>query len=91
MNIVLPPGLQQFVDQQIEAGTYSTPGEVVHDALRLLQERNEFRQFRLERLRQEVQIGIEQLDRGEGAPLDIEAIKAEGRRRKQEREAARAA
>jgi hypothetical protein len=36
---------------------------------------------RLEDLRKEIKIGVEQADRGEVVPLDIEEIKAEGRRR----------
>lgn len=39
------------------------------------------KQKRLDELRREVAIGIEEADRGELYPLDIEAIKAEGRRR----------
>ena len=35
----------------------------------------------LDALRAEIAIGIEQADRGEIAPLDAEAVKAEGRRR----------
>ena len=50
-------------------------------ALDCFQQLEQLRALRLEQLRREIDIGIEQLDRGEGRPLDIEAIKAEGRRR----------
>ena len=40
-----------------------------------------FRRHQIEALKNEIAIGIEQAERGEVAPLDIEAIKAEGRRR----------
>jgi hypothetical protein len=36
---------------------------------------------KLELLRKAIAIGLEQSDRGEVAPLDIERIKAEGRKR----------
>ncbi len=60
---------------------------VVHEA-RAFQEmldrieypEEELRTLKLEVLRREVEIGIEQSDRGEVAPLNIEAIKREGRR-----------
>lgn len=39
------------------------------------------RQFRLEELRREIRLGIEQADRGECAPLDVQALKDEVHRR----------
>ena len=41
--------------------------------------------MKLQQLRTDIEEGISSLDRGEGKPLDIEAIKAEGRRRLAER------
>jgi len=81
MNVSLTPELDRFVKQQVEGGMYCSSSEVIRDGLRLLKEREQLRQIRLEELRKEIAIGIEQLDRGEKAPLDFEAIKAEGRRR----------
>lgn len=61
---------------------------VVHEARafqellnRLERMEEELRAMKLEALRTEVEIGIEQSERGEVAPLDIEAIKRKGRRR----------
>jgi hypothetical protein len=39
------------------------------------------RQRQLDKLRREIQPALDRLDRGEGRVLDVEAIKAEGRRR----------
>ena len=39
------------------------------------------RQIKLEQLRKDIAIGIEAADRGEVAPLDVEAIIAEGHKR----------
>ena len=39
--------------------------EVVREALRLLDERDRMREMRLEDLRKDIQIGLDQLDRGE--------------------------
>ena len=76
MNVSLTPQLEEFVKQQVRYGLYSSASEVVREALRLL----EVRDLQLEALRNEIAIGIEQADRGEVSPLDIEAIKKEGRR-----------
>lgn len=38
MSIVIPPELQQFVDQQVASGQYPSPDEVVVDGLRVLRE-----------------------------------------------------
>jgi antitoxin ParD1/3/4 len=41
---------------------------VVREALRLLEERDQLRELKLEELRKFVAVGIEQADRGEVAP-----------------------
>src|SRR6266487_1293674 len=48
---------------------------------RWLGESRDVQNFRLEELRREIAIGIEQADRGETAPLDVQQIKDEVRRR----------
>jgi len=81
MNVSLTPELERLIQEKVESGMYHSASEVVREALRLLKERDELQRIRLEELRREIQIGLDQLDRGEVAPLDIEAVKAEGRRR----------
>lgn len=76
MNVSLTPQLEEFVKQKVRYGLYGSASEVVREALRLL----EVRDRQLEALRKEIAIGTEQADRGEVAPLDIEAIKREGSR-----------
>ncbi len=72
MNITLTPELQHWVQDQVESGSYQSASDVMQEALRLLQEQDEIRQARLEKLRQELQVGIDQLDRGEGIPFSEE-------------------
>ena len=48
---------------------------------RWLRETEEMRQFRLDELRREIAIGIEQADRGDVAPWNLEEAKTEVRRR----------
>ena len=82
MNISLTPELEEMVRQKVESGMYNSASEVIREALRLLKEQNQMRQQRLEELRREVQIGLDELDQGLGMPLTdelIEDIKARGR------------
>ena len=81
MKVSLTAELEQFVQQKIDSGNYKSANDVVCDALRLLQER----ETKLEKLRQDLAIGLEQADRGEAAPLDVEEIKTKGRRILEER------
>lgn len=78
MNISLTPHLEEIVKGKVDSGLYTSASEVMRDALRLLEERDQVRALRLEELRREIQKGI---DSGEATPLDIEDIKARGRQR----------
>jgi antitoxin ParD1/3/4 len=66
MTTAIPPDLEQFVQQQLASGEYRSAEEVVGAGLRVLQEVKR----RQEDFRKEVQIGVNQLDRGEGILLD---------------------
>jgi antitoxin ParD1/3/4 len=66
MTTAIPPELEQFVQQQLASGEYRSAEEVVGAGLRVLQEVKR----RQEDFRKEVQIGVDQLDRGEGILLD---------------------
>ena len=85
MTISLPPEIEELVNAQIQSGQYQSAGEVIREGLRLLQEKDMLRQIKLEQLRKDITLGIESADRGELAPLDVEAIIAEGRKRLAER------
>ena len=81
MNVSLTNELERFVDHLVESGMYYSASEVVRDGLRLLKEKEETKVARFEELRAEILRGYEQSKRGGSRPLDIEAIKTEGRRR----------
>ncbi|GAC1451762.1 MAG: type II toxin-antitoxin system ParD family antitoxin [Isosphaeraceae bacterium] len=82
MNVSLTPELEQLVQKKVESGNYLSASEVVREALRLLQERDQLRELRLEELRKFVGVGIEQADRGDVAPLDVDATLARVRSRR---------
>lgn len=85
MNVSLTPQLERIVNEKVASGLFGSASEVVREALRLLHERDQLRDLRLEELRKEIRIGIDQLDRGESHTVDralIERIKREGRARR---------
>jgi putative addiction module CopG family antidote len=87
LSLTLPPDLREFVDSQINDGTFGSENEVLVNALYLLRERTLSRDQRLAQLRTAVKIGLEELDRGEGQPWDKEEVWSEVQRRLDERKA----
>jgi antitoxin ParD1/3/4 len=81
MNVSLTPELEKLVNKKVESGRYTSASEVIREGLRLLEEHDELRRIKRDTLKREIARGVESLERGEGKPLDIEAIKAEGRKK----------
>jgi antitoxin ParD1/3/4 len=71
MIIQLSEEREQIVRSLVEEGRFASEEEVIGEALRLLQERDE--QAKLAELRREIAVGIEQADRGELVPFDPQA------------------
>jgi antitoxin ParD1/3/4 len=80
MNVSLTPELEQLINQKVSTGMYHSASEVIREALRLLKEHDDLRKIRHKELRHEIAIGMDQIKKGEIDPLDIEAIKAKGRK-----------
>jgi antitoxin ParD1/3/4 len=70
MNVSLTPELEELITQKVSSGMYHSASEVIREALRLLKEQDELRQFRLEQLRKEIAIGIDQGNRGQVKPAE---------------------
>jgi antitoxin ParD1/3/4 len=77
MSASMPPDLDSFVHDAVATGMYESEEAVIVAGLRLLRER----QRRIDELRDELRPALEELDRGEGKPLDIEAVIRRGRER----------
>src|SRR5437879_3898232 len=77
-NIALTPHFDRFVQSKVESGRYESASEVVRDGLRLLEEREEQRQQSLGQVRQDIELGWEQSQRGE--VVDGPAVFAEIRK-----------
>jgi len=62
MSLSLPPHLEALVRRKVESGQYDSFGQVIEEALLLLQERDQVEKLRRERLREEVARGLYQAD-----------------------------
>ena len=71
------PSLEQFVAQQLKSGKYQSYEDLVQTGLRLLQEREQ----ELDRIADALRPAIQDYRHGDrGAEVDIEAVKAAGRK-----------
>ena len=75
MNVSLSPELERFVEEKVRVGQYRTADEVISSALSILRQQESLSAEDIADLRREIELGIEQLDRGESAPWDAEALK----------------
>lgn len=83
MNVSLTPELEKLIEEKVKSGMYGSASDVVREALRLLKERDDTRALRMQQLRNDVAIGLEQLDNGEAVAAD--EVFDELRRRSRER------
>ncbi len=74
MNVSLTRELEEFVDKKVSTGLYQTASEVVREGLRLLKERDDLQQRKLEDLRRDIAIGLEEAERGEVTSVDAGAV-----------------
>ena len=65
MNVSVGKDFEEFVKSKVASGDYASVSEVVRDGLRLLKEKEQILEARLQSLRGEIQKGIDQADNGE--------------------------
>jgi antitoxin ParD1/3/4 len=65
MNVSLTPELEKFVSAKVDSGRYTSASEVVREALRLLEERDQARASQLAEFNQELGRRLDSLDRGQ--------------------------
>lgn len=65
VNVSLTPELEALIQERVRSGRYTSASEVVREALRLLEDRDELRRLRLAELRSQVASGLVSLDRGQ--------------------------
>ena len=79
MNVSLTPKLEVYVKQKVSTGLYNSASEVIREGLRLLEERDSFKQVKLQALQKELATGLKSLDAGKGRAFNKEEIKSKGR------------
>jgi antitoxin ParD1/3/4 len=79
MNISLTPHLEAMIREKVESGSYNSASEVVREALRLLEEEDQLRALKMQRLRRDIQEGLES---GPPASFDPQEIKRTTREKK---------
>jgi Arc/MetJ-type ribon-helix-helix transcriptional regulator len=73
MSTDISPQNEQYIQEAIARGSFQSRGQALDAAIDLLKRREE--------TIREVLVGIEEIERGEGRPLDITKMKAEIRQR----------
>ena len=85
MNVSLTPELEQYVNGKVQSGLYHSASEVIREGLRLLKEKDEVHQKKIQELRRDIQVGIDQAERGEVSTFNRADARwrsrAEGRKR----------
>jgi len=72
MAMQLTPEIEQLVQAKVRTGRYGSPAEVLQEALRLLEERDQLRAMHREELQQSIAQGLESLRVGKS--VDGEAV-----------------
>ena len=72
---------EEFIASLIESGRYSTASEIIRDGLRLIEEREQSREAKLEWLRAAIQEGLDSPSEEVDIKEWIEDVKRRGRQR----------
>lgn len=71
MHISLTPELESRIKAKVESGLYNNASEVIREALRFMETHEDWiHEIKLTRLREQLKIGVDQLDRGEGITVE---------------------
>ncbi|MCP4575356.1 MAG: type II toxin-antitoxin system ParD family antitoxin [Deltaproteobacteria bacterium] len=84
MEVSITPQMDQWISEKVNSGLYRCSDEVILEGLRLLMRQEQQRLAMTEDLRQEILVGLRQLDAGKSAVFDSslsDKIKEGGRNR----------
>jgi antitoxin ParD1/3/4 len=71
MHISLTPELESRVRAKVETGLYNNASEVIREALRFMETHEDWiHEIKLSRIREQLNVGVDQLERGEGIVLN---------------------
>ena len=71
MTVNLTPELEQLVANKVQSGRYNSANEVVLEALRFMEQKDELRAVQLHELRSRIDEGLAQAERGEGVDGEV--------------------
>ena len=71
MTVDLTPELELLVQNKVQSGRYNSASEVVREALRLMEQKDEVRSIQLQELRNRIDKGLAQAERGEGVDGEV--------------------
>ena len=74
MNVSLTPELEQLVHLKVQTGRYASASEVVREALRLMEERDQVQALHKDEIRRKIAAGVASLRAGKS--VDGEAFMA---------------
>ena len=75
MHISLTPELESRVKAKVETGLYNNASEVIREALRFMETHEDWiHEIKLTRLREQLKVGTDQLDRGEGIAIESKSV-----------------
>jgi len=70
MNVSLTPELEQLVHLKVQTGRYTSASEVVREALRLMEQRDQAQALHRDEIRKRIAAGMASLRAGEGVDGD---------------------
>ena len=78
MKVVLRNEAQRFVEEKVRSGQYASAEEAVNALLALVQEQERWTADDVAELRDEIDVGLREADRGEFVQFTAEDVIAEG-------------
>lgn len=74
MHVSLTPELESRIKAKVDSGLYNNASEVIREALRFMDTHEDWiHEVKLARLREQLKVGTDQLDRGEGIAIESKA------------------
>lgn len=77
MSISLTGDLEEYIEAEVSSGDYASADDVVRGALLLMRQEREAEQEKFHLLKEAVQAGIDEADRGEFSNKSLDEILAE--------------
>ena len=71
MNVHLTPHLDELVQTKVQSGRYNSASEVIREALRLMEQKDETRAIQLQELRRRIDKGLAEAEQGASVDGDV--------------------